>query len=836
MKNKTDKLHFLSLKQNKLPKPQTESENSDIPNVTSASDDHNGNSSKSKPKREWIKKSKYRRKQKQLKKQKISVVFNYSDIEISKGAEKVLNRGLNFSVTPDKLNFTQVLVDLAKFERVMEWKEFWHDQPSDAPYVPPLFKKQKTNKPKNPSQSLKTFIQAVKSEIKDPKNRNITRPNLPSDELAGLKELIQLQRERKLCIKPCDKGAGVILLNYQDYMDSCYKHLASVQKQEDGTYKKYYQPVDDMKLLDDVKENVNNLLDDALKDKVITEDEKEAMMPGDAGAGKFYCLYKVHKEHTAPNVPPERPIISCSGSYTQNIGKFVDHHIKPLANTHSTYLQDTPHYLRELDELNKSENIKDTDVLVTIDVCSLYTNIPQSEGIESVREALDERKEKKVPTNFIISLLQIILMFNIFEFNSDFFIQLIGTAMGAVPAVSYANIFMARRIDPKILAVAEKFKYGGKSPIVFMKRFLDDIKMVWRGSSEDLHKFLSEINKIHSSIKFTMSHTTNANSTCDCSPSSSIPFLDTSCSISDGKIHTDLYKKSTDRNQYLLTSSCHPSHVCDSIPYSLALRIVRICSTIAAREVRFSELKEMLLAREYSAGVINAAISRARNIPREEALRKVFREKNSDRPVLTIQYHPALPSISRIINRHWRSMTLDPHMKSIFPKPPLVAYRKQKNLKEYLIRSKVPPLISRPKRILPGMKKCNRCTYCSYIQTGPHVTSTASDYHHQIQQSVNCNTSNIIYLITCLKCSIQYVGETDRSMKERFCEHKCYVTSQQLDKATGAHFNQKGHSVSDMRITILEKVHNKDPFYRKEREHMYINLFDTKDHGLNKKS
>ena len=82
--------------------------------------------------------------------------------------------------------------------------------------------------------------------------------------------------------------------------------------------------------------------------------------------------------------------------------------------------------------------------------------------------------------------------------------------MRIVPAVSYANIFMARKIDPKLLAAAEKYRFNGRSPIVFMKRFLDDIKMVWRGSTEDLHKFLSDINKIHSSIKFTMSHTTKA--------------------------------------------------------------------------------------------------------------------------------------------------------------------------------------------------------------------------------------------------------------------------------------------------------------------------------------
>ena len=84
-----------------------------------------------------------------------------------------------------------------------------------------------------------------------------------------------------------------------------------------------------------------------------------------------------------------------------------------------------------------------------------------------------------------------------------------------------------------------------------------------------------------------MSHTTPPNIEnpgCDCTPQQSIPFLDTSCRISDGKIVTDLFRKETDRNQYLLPSSCHPSHVTQNIPFSLALRIVRICTYSTDRE------------------------------------------------------------------------------------------------------------------------------------------------------------------------------------------------------------------------------------------------------------
>ena len=84
-----------------------------------------------------------------------------------------------------------------------------------------------------------------------------------------------------------------------------------------------------------------------------------------------------------------------------------------------------------------------------------------------------------------------------------------------------------------------------------------------------------------------MSHTTPPtfqNPVCDCEPEEAIQFLDTSCKIVEGKIITDLYRKETDRNQYLLPSSCHPAHITENIPYSMAMRIVRFCAKEEDRE------------------------------------------------------------------------------------------------------------------------------------------------------------------------------------------------------------------------------------------------------------
>ena len=134
--------------------------------------------------------------------------------------------------------------------------------------------------------------------------------------------------------------------------------------------------------------------------------------------------------------------------------------------------------------------------------------------------------------------------------------------MGSRPAQSYANLFMAKVIDPVIVIMELANKIESESePIDFLKRFLDDIFLTYTGSIKSLHTLLDELNKIHPTIKFTMSHTTPPNlesSECKCEATQSLAFLDTLCKIENGKIITDLYRKETDRNQYLLSSSCHP--------------------------------------------------------------------------------------------------------------------------------------------------------------------------------------------------------------------------------------------------------------------------------------
>ena len=157
----------------------------------------------------------------------------------------------------------------------------------------------------------------------------------------------------------------------------------------------------------------------------------------------FYTLTKIHKPTLAG-----RPIISgCSGP-TERISAFVDHLIQPIAQQQTSYLKDTTDFINFIDRIK----LPNSAILVSMDVTSLYTNIPQREGITTVCHAYEEfhQGNPPVPTRFLSEMLSLILHENSFQFNGKDYLQTHGTAMGTKMAVAFANIFLAK-IEKEIL-------------------------------------------------------------------------------------------------------------------------------------------------------------------------------------------------------------------------------------------------------------------------------------------------------------------------------------------------------------------------------------------------
>ena len=219
--------------------------------------------------------------------------------------------------------------------------------------------------PKNNSvpEGLKVFLSSIKSEITDPRNQNEEKCNIPIDEINALKELIQLQKDRKIVIKACDKGAGIIILDFPEYLKACYEHLLSKTADD----KPYYNKVGELEV-EISKAKIKKVLEEMLEKEIISKKEFDAMLADDKNPGRFYSNFKVHKPHAHRKVSPVRLINSGCDSITEGITTYVEHHIKQSATIHDTYIQDTPDFLRLITHINNGPTFKTNAILVTWDV------------------------------------------------------------------------------------------------------------------------------------------------------------------------------------------------------------------------------------------------------------------------------------------------------------------------------------------------------------------------------------------------------------------------------------------------------------------------------------
>ena len=76
------------------------------------------------------------------------------------------------------------------------------------------------------------------------------------------------------------------------------------------------------------------------------------------------------------------------GTPQKKISEFVDFHLRPHVEALPSHLKDTTDYLQKMESMNP---LPSGTILVSMDVTSLYTNIPHNDGIEACREAWDER-------------------------------------------------------------------------------------------------------------------------------------------------------------------------------------------------------------------------------------------------------------------------------------------------------------------------------------------------------------------------------------------------------------------------------------------------------------
>ena len=585
--------------------------------------------------------------------------------------------------------------------------------------------------------------------------------NLTKEERSANRSLAQ---NKDIVIKKADKGSAVVVQNRSDYIKEGLRQL---------TDRNFYR-IQEENLTHIHNELISEQVQRMLTSKEISPKNAEYLILETPRTPNFYLLPKIHK-NTIP--PPGRPIVSANGCPSERISQFVDHFIQPLVHKLPSYLRDSTHLINLLTGLR----LPDDAILASLDVTSLYTNIPNTEGINAAASYLfNYRPPHENPTNAsLCKLLELVLTTNNFRFDNKEYLQIGGTAMGTKLAPSFANLFMGH--------LEEKFVYSYPRQPFIWKRFIDDIFFVWTYGQPELDKFVTYLNNCHDTIKFTLE------TSC-----LKINFLDiTITKENDGTVSTNLYCKPTDSHNYLLYSSEHPRHLLNGIPYSQFVRIKRLCSKPEDFRLNALMLITHFIRRGYPKHLVLGALEKADNLKRDDLLNKENFKKQSDPKSVQKFYcvtthNPLNPPLRHIITSNWDILGKTKTTRPLLDSEIVFGLRRNKNLLDHLVRASTSTKKVDAVEKLVDARPCKRlssCRYCPRLNRSGNFVCHTNKLTLHSKINVNCQTMNCIYLITCSNCGIQYVGQTKNKLLTRFNSHH-FDISHNNDTTVARHFNK----------------------------------------------
>ena len=187
---------------------------------------------------------------------------------------------------------------------------------------------------------------------------------------------------------------------------------------------------------------------------------------------------------------------------------------------------------------------------------------------------------------------------------------------------------------------------------------------------------------------------------------------------------------------------------------------------------------------------------------------------------LVTTYHPRLKDLSSLIKRNLQYLYADEEVKKVFTPAQFVSFRSARNLKSFLVRSKVYPLERKT-----GSEKCNgkRCLVCLNVAETDTFESFQTKKQYKINHNLNCNDKCLVYLLSCKICGLQYVGSTTDPFRYRWNNYKDNNRKagrgvEHMLADLFEHFASNGHNIflEDCTITLIVKTDGADPTRREE--------------------
>ncbi|OCT57250.1 hypothetical protein XELAEV_18003760mg [Xenopus laevis] len=366
--------------------------------------------------------------------------------------------------------------------------------------------------------------------------------------------------------------------------------------------------------------------------------------------------------------------------------------------------------------------------------------------------------------------------------------------MGSNVAPTYANLYMAFLEDTLVYN-----NHLFKSHSLLYLRYIDDFLLIWEGSRNSLDLFHQFLNHLENTLKCTV-----------VSDKLSLSFLDVLITMEGDKLKTSLYRKSTDKNNFLHFASFHPEPLKCSLPVSQFVRVKRITSDPLECDEQLRDMSNRFTKRGYSKKVLSTSLDKVQQRSREALIKGEAREKQKDnRLAFVSNFNKAIKQFGRIIRKHLHILQSCLPDVSSFQSPPMLAYKRAKNLKDRLIRADVGSSKLQNTRLLQkprfGTFLCLTCTQCNSVIKGDTFFHPHLGKKYAIRKYYTCESIFVIYLLKC-PCGLLYVGETTQKIKDRISKHKSTIHKGLTTLPVPAHFQQAKHSKSQLKFQIIDSA------------------------------
>jgi hypothetical protein len=314
---------------------------------------------------------------------KYPAVYNIAETYLTTPEKELLQKGLKFCPNNDKPIHSDYLASIDELHRKLLIKGYFmaqdtsdtsddnqqQNQSPDSKFV-------KINTPKSnwkPSfgqqRKIPIAIRVFAEDIRDTLKK-ISKPsgtyknNLNKRQNIALRKL---QANKNIIIRQADKGSGVVVMTKDQYKNEILRQLNNQD---------HYEKLDvDTSNL--IRNNIQQATSSYNQSGLLSKKAFNIINKPGTRPAKFYTLPKIHK---SLENPPGRPIMSGNNHPTEMLSQFVDLHINPMLKHIGSYIKDTKHFI----DMCKDITLEQDDKIITLDISSLYTNIPHEEGIEAI--------------------------------------------------------------------------------------------------------------------------------------------------------------------------------------------------------------------------------------------------------------------------------------------------------------------------------------------------------------------------------------------------------------------------------------------------------------------